>query len=186
MSASITKDQVYHLLQSVTDPEVPVLTILDLGIVRNVELIEKEGQTSVKVTITPTYSGCPAMDVISINIRMALRRISRTWKPPSPHRVRSGHSERLTYRFKSNFKSVSVWHSQTFVVAHRWNGTQRDLFLQNRQTNTIPQIWVSCKLNMIYSTGSFGLRRPALPTASSTEEVDSEQEGSSDDERPNQ
>ncbi len=72
MSASITKDQVYHLLQSVTDPEVPVLTILDLGIVRNVELIEKEGQTSVKVTITPTYSGCPAMDVISINIRMAL------------------------------------------------------------------------------------------------------------------
>lgn len=72
MSAAITKEQVYHLLQSVTDPEVPVLTILDLGIVHNVELTEKEGQTSVKITITPTYSGCPAMDVIAMNIRMAL------------------------------------------------------------------------------------------------------------------
>jgi ring-1,2-phenylacetyl-CoA epoxidase subunit PaaD len=69
---AITKDEVYHMLSSVTDPEVPVLSILDLGIVRDVLVLEKEGQSFVKVTITPTYSGCPAMDVISINIRMAL------------------------------------------------------------------------------------------------------------------
>lgn len=57
-------------LGEVTDPEVPVLTILDLGIVRDA-VVENEGK-KVTVVITPTYSGCPAMDVISIGVRMAL------------------------------------------------------------------------------------------------------------------
>lgn len=64
----ISKEEVYGWLSTVTDPEVPVLTILDLGIVRDVEI----SGDSVKILITPTYSGCPAMDVISIGIRMAL------------------------------------------------------------------------------------------------------------------
>lgn len=59
---------IWTLLQQVTDPEVPVLSILDLGIVRDVQM---EGEEAT-VTITPTYSGCPAMDVISMNIRMLL------------------------------------------------------------------------------------------------------------------
>ncbi len=71
--STITKDKVYEWLASVTDPEVPVLTILDLGIVRDVVLQEDEqGNVIATVVITPTYSGCPAMDVIGINIRMAL------------------------------------------------------------------------------------------------------------------
>lgn len=61
--------RVYDILATVTDPEVPVLTILDLGIVRAVQVDEKN---EVAVTITPTYSGCPAMDVIGMQIRMAL------------------------------------------------------------------------------------------------------------------
>jgi ring-1,2-phenylacetyl-CoA epoxidase subunit PaaD len=74
MSAKvITKEQVYEWLTSVTDPEVPVLTILDLGIVRDVVIdVNDKGETTSTVIITPTYSGCPAMDVIGINIRMAL------------------------------------------------------------------------------------------------------------------
>lgn len=64
----ITTEKIWSILQTVTDPEVPVLTILDLGIVRDVKV---EGD-AVEVVITPTYSGCPAMDVISMNIRMAL------------------------------------------------------------------------------------------------------------------
>ncbi len=64
----ISKEDVYGWLSTVTDPEVPVLTILDLGIVRDVEV----NGDAVKILITPTYSGCPAMDVISIGIRMAL------------------------------------------------------------------------------------------------------------------
>jgi len=59
-------------LADVTDPEVPVLTILDLGIVRNVAINGSETDPHVSITITPTYSGCPAMDVITIGIRMAL------------------------------------------------------------------------------------------------------------------
>lgn len=68
MTLNITTTQVYDWLQQVTDPEVPVLTILDLGIVRDVRIADDE----VTVVITPTYSGCPAMDVIGMNIRMAL------------------------------------------------------------------------------------------------------------------
>ncbi|RYD59559.1 MAG: phenylacetate-CoA oxygenase subunit PaaJ [Sphingobacteriales bacterium] len=70
--SSITKEQVYEWLSGVTDPEVPVLTILDLGIVRGVKMSEINGSPSATVVITPTYSGCPAMDVIGMNIRMAL------------------------------------------------------------------------------------------------------------------
>ena len=70
----MVKEQVYEWLSGVTDPEVPVLTILDLGIVRNVAINNDE----VTITITPTYSGCPAMDVIGISIRMAL--LSRGFK----------------------------------------------------------------------------------------------------------
>lgn len=56
------------ILEQVTDPEVPVLSVMDLGIVRDIHLSGDE----VEITITPTYSGCPAMDVISMNIRMTL------------------------------------------------------------------------------------------------------------------
>jgi ring-1,2-phenylacetyl-CoA epoxidase subunit PaaD len=64
----ISAEKVWSVLQTVTDPEVPVLTIIDLGIVREVKVEDDK----VEVIITPTYSGCPAMDVISMNIRMAL------------------------------------------------------------------------------------------------------------------
>ncbi len=62
-------NSVYAYLEEVKDPEVPVLSILDLGIVRDVR-ISAQGEAT--VVITPTYSGCPAMDVIGMNIRMAL------------------------------------------------------------------------------------------------------------------
>lgn len=69
----MTTTEIYEWLQDVKDPEVPVLSILDLGIVRSV-VIEAtgSGEPGVTVAITPTYSGCPAMDVIGMNIRMAL------------------------------------------------------------------------------------------------------------------
>jgi ring-1,2-phenylacetyl-CoA epoxidase subunit PaaD len=64
----ITLDDAIAALDRVTDPEIPVLTLSDLGIVRGVEF---DG-TTVTVTITPTYSGCPAMDVIRADIQSAL------------------------------------------------------------------------------------------------------------------
>ncbi len=67
---SVTIERIKEWLNEVTDPEVPVLTIGDLGIVRDASFDEHTGEA--KVVITPTYSGCPAMDMISMNIRMAL------------------------------------------------------------------------------------------------------------------
>lgn len=61
---------VRSIVSSVVDPEIPVLTIDDLGILRSVET---EGD-QVVVTITPTYSGCPAMGQIEDDISSALRR----------------------------------------------------------------------------------------------------------------
>ncbi|RYE26090.1 MAG: phenylacetate-CoA oxygenase subunit PaaJ [Sphingobacteriales bacterium] len=72
MPTIVSKQQVFDWLASVTDPEVPVLTILDLGIVRDVQVSTIDGEPAVTLYITPTYSGCPAMDVIGMNIRMAL------------------------------------------------------------------------------------------------------------------
>jgi ring-1,2-phenylacetyl-CoA epoxidase subunit PaaD len=63
------KGTVWSILESVVDPEVPVLTITDLGIVRDVKLLNDD---EVEVIITPTYTGCPAMDMIAMNIRLAL------------------------------------------------------------------------------------------------------------------
>jgi len=60
-----TKDRVLELLSGVMDPEVPVLSVVDLGVVRDV--IEKDG--GVEVVITPTYSGCPALIAMQKAVR---------------------------------------------------------------------------------------------------------------------
>lgn len=73
LSKKTTEDAVWAILETINDPEIPVLSIVDLGIIREVEMVQDEnGNQLIKTTITPTYSGCPAMDVISIQIKMAL------------------------------------------------------------------------------------------------------------------
>lgn len=59
-----------QVLESVADPEVPVLTVDDLGIIRDIRFAD---DGVLEVVITPTYSGCPAMGVIEVNIRAALQ-----------------------------------------------------------------------------------------------------------------
>jgi ring-1,2-phenylacetyl-CoA epoxidase subunit PaaD len=66
----MNREHIYTILREVTDPEIPVVTIEDLGILRNVE-VNGPG-TEVTVFITPTYSGCPAMDMISSQIKETL------------------------------------------------------------------------------------------------------------------
>jgi len=61
-------ERLHSLLTEVTDPEIPVLSIMDMGVVRDVE---QEGK-NVLVKITPTYSGCPAMDTIATDIKIKL------------------------------------------------------------------------------------------------------------------
>jgi ring-1,2-phenylacetyl-CoA epoxidase subunit PaaD len=66
---TISKDQIHKILEKVTDPEIPVLTIGDMGIIRDIILQDD----TIEVVITPTYSGCPAMDMIEVNIKSALQ-----------------------------------------------------------------------------------------------------------------
>lgn len=67
--SNLTKENIYEILEQVTDPEIPVLTIMDMGIVRDVVVHEDD---NIEIVITPTYSGCPAMDAIAFDIKMKM------------------------------------------------------------------------------------------------------------------
>jgi ring-1,2-phenylacetyl-CoA epoxidase subunit PaaD len=67
-----TEMEIWEWLKEVPDPEIPVLSIIDLGIVRGVQCATQKG--TVKITITPTYSGCPAMVVIGEEIRATMKK----------------------------------------------------------------------------------------------------------------
>lgn len=70
---NLSETSIWDLMKQIYDPEIPVISIVDLGIVREVQLVQADNaDPKVTVTITPTYSGCPAMDVITMNIRMKL------------------------------------------------------------------------------------------------------------------
>lgn len=64
-----TRKRIWEVASEVADPEIPVLTIEDLGVLRDV-LVGPDG--SAEVVITPTYLGCPAMNAISLEIEIAL------------------------------------------------------------------------------------------------------------------
>ena len=61
-------ERAWAVLDTVLDPEVPVLSLRDLGIVRDV----REGAAGLEVVLTPTYSGCPATEVIAASVREAI------------------------------------------------------------------------------------------------------------------
>jgi ring-1,2-phenylacetyl-CoA epoxidase subunit PaaD len=70
LSDAELRQQAWNAAASVVDPEIPVLTIADLGVLRDVVI--RDG--AVEVAITPTYSGCPAMNMIGLEIELALER----------------------------------------------------------------------------------------------------------------
>jgi ring-1,2-phenylacetyl-CoA epoxidase subunit PaaD len=69
-STTPTVDDVRAVVAAVLDPELPVITIADLGVLRDVR-VSADGQITVE--ITPTYSGCPAMDAIRTDVQQRLR-----------------------------------------------------------------------------------------------------------------
>lgn len=72
-SSEEVRERVLQVLETVPDPEVPVLSVIDLGVVRKVDVRQNENKEwQVQLAVTPTYTGCPAIDVMKINMRMAL------------------------------------------------------------------------------------------------------------------
>lgn len=72
MQAAITPSDIWTALADVTDPEIPRLSVVDLGIVTNVQ-VTHEG--SVSITITPTFAGCPAIQYMQDAIRERIRQL---------------------------------------------------------------------------------------------------------------
>ena len=70
LSEADLRERAWSIAAAVVDPEIPVLTIADLGVLRDVSL--RDGH--IDVAITPTYSGCPAMNMIALEIELALER----------------------------------------------------------------------------------------------------------------
>jgi ring-1,2-phenylacetyl-CoA epoxidase subunit PaaD len=64
-----TLAEAYAAIATVCDPEIPVLTLDDLGVIRSVSMAE---DGCIDITITPTYSGCPAMAVMALDVQTAL------------------------------------------------------------------------------------------------------------------
>ena len=67
---TITQDQIYSWLEEVKDPEIPVLSLVDLGVITNVQLSD----AGVKIEMTPTFVGCPALDMMKNEIHEVLTR----------------------------------------------------------------------------------------------------------------
>jgi ring-1,2-phenylacetyl-CoA epoxidase subunit PaaD len=63
-----TAEQIWSWLAEVPDPEIPVVSVVDLGMIRNIHV----GENDVEVEVSPTYSGCPATEVIEDSIRAKL------------------------------------------------------------------------------------------------------------------
>lgn len=82
---SLSKEKIFSLISEIPDPEIPVITIAELGVIRDV-IVEGE---KVEVKITPTYSGCPAMKRMEDDIRTTLKengitdlKITTVYSPP--------------------------------------------------------------------------------------------------------
>lgn len=69
---NISEKQVWEILYTITDPEIPVLSIIDLGIVKKVEILPNN---EIAISITPTYTACPAMDAIAMSIKLELLQV---------------------------------------------------------------------------------------------------------------
>lgn len=69
LANNFTKDDIYKLLEEIPDPEIPVISVIELGVIRDVEVDGK----NVNIKITPTYSGCPAMHQMEKDIKHSLK-----------------------------------------------------------------------------------------------------------------
>ena len=116
------------ILDQVSDPEIPVLTILDMGVVRYAKLVDDE----VKIKLTPTYSGCPAMDVIGDDIKIALKEAGYESKidlidTAGIEDLSSDNISRITKL--SSIKAIDKANILLFVIDARANLTSDDLSL---------------------------------------------------------
>jgi ring-1,2-phenylacetyl-CoA epoxidase subunit PaaD len=131
---SITEAQVYEWLEEVKDPEIPVLSLVDLGVITNVQLRDSE----VKIEMTPTFVGCPALDMMKQEINEVLSKrgiknisIDVTFRKPWTSDLISEKGKQALKQFglapppsREIFAELEVL---DHAVCPRCNGTDTDL-----------------------------------------------------------
>jgi len=129
-----TLETIWAWLSQVPDPEITVIALTDLGIIRDVQW---QGDT-LEVTVTPTYSGCPATSIINLDIETALRgkgldkitlkrQLSPAWTTDRHHRSLSSHDRDprwwdrrvRQHPFSKGTKGMSQFHPLTVTHIHR-------------------------------------------------------------------
>jgi len=141
-------------VSAIPDPEVPVVTIADLGILRSVEVDEASGEAS--VLITPTYSGCPAMEAITAHIEHVCRQ--KGWVP----RVSSRLSPAWTTDWMSDDGREKLRRFGIAPPAARHTGGSASVSLElTRRVVTCPQCGSSdtTEISHFGSTACKALRR---------------------------
>ncbi len=68
----MTKEDVFQAIERVTDPEIPTISVVDMGIITGVEVVD---DNTVRVVMTPTFVGCPAIDVMKHDVEQAVREL---------------------------------------------------------------------------------------------------------------
>ncbi|MFJ5759141.1 1,2-phenylacetyl-CoA epoxidase subunit PaaD [Neobacillus sp. NPDC093182] len=101
----ITSEEIYKLLENVKDPEISTVSILDLGMVENVEI----SGSDVSVKILPTFLGCPALPIIQKNVETAVKQLPSV-EGVSVEFLRSPSwtSDRITEKGKAGLKVFGI------------------------------------------------------------------------------
>jgi ring-1,2-phenylacetyl-CoA epoxidase subunit PaaD len=101
----ITSEEIYKLLENVKDPEISTVSILDLGMVENVEILGSD----VSVKILPTFLGCPALPIIQKNVETAVKQLPSV-EGVSVEFLRSPSwtSDRITEKGKAGLKVFGI------------------------------------------------------------------------------
>ncbi|MCY4202844.1 MAG: phenylacetate-CoA oxygenase subunit PaaJ [Aestuariivita sp.] len=99
-----TIDQIYKWLASVMDPEIPVLSVIDLGIIREVNW----NGDALEIAITPTYTGCPATTAITEDIEMMLRRRGITEIAVNRHLAPAWSSDWITSTGRAKLEAYGI------------------------------------------------------------------------------
>ncbi len=111
----LSTQNIWDILQTIPDPEVPAISIVELGVVRNIEIINSE---SIKIQITPTYSGCPALKTMEDDVIEKLKehgfstvKIETIYKP-------AWTTDWLTETTKQKLKEYGIAPPQKLTLEH--------------------------------------------------------------------
>ncbi len=124
VETNISPKQIWEILDQITDPEIPVISIVDLRIVRDISIDEK----GIEIFITPTYSGCPAMDVISMNIRIELLQKGFSNIKITQQLSPAWTTDWMTEKGKAQLKAYGIAPPQTLSEKSQSNRVNKILF----------------------------------------------------------